>query len=320
LDEKGFRITVNQQEKKIMPNYIYDLKTVLNGAVGSDETFCMGYLNPGASGNGYISTLKLSVGKVNIVQHGIELDTVTEGIVSYDRCEANDAYIGQINMLTASSFCGLNGAVWGYDLAIADNLHDKKLYDQPLPDGSSIPVFSVIPLLDATQRLFGIDSQRRFNPMPGAHVICANKNATSDGKQSYWMWSVIALTILKDRSSGSNLFIEDAGMFDGNKTEIDVENMLKETLKKVTKSVVLCGVDQGVEYKESFVGYRYLKVDKGEVGCALTCAPYVTLAKKAVPNGISAFDISRMSILGWEKALLLDPLPPLPPGEGTLGP
>jgi len=299
-----------------MQDYTYDLETVLNGAVGSDDTFCMGYLNPGASGNGYISTLKLSVGYVSVDN----LDTVTQGIVSYDRCEANDAYIGQINMLTASSFCGLNGAVWGYDLAVADDLRSLKLYDQALPDGTNMPVYSVNPLLDATQRLFGMDADRRYNPMTGAHVVCANKDATSDGTEAYWMWSIIALNFLEDRDSGANLFIEDAGMLNGSLTEDEVVSELNSTLQKVTNSVVLCGVDQDVVYKESFTGYRYLKVEAGNVGCALTCAPYVTLAKKAIPSGKTAYDIASMTIDKWESSLGLSALPELPSGQGTLGP
>ena len=99
------------------------LSDVVTGAVSPFDPYCMGYLNPGASGFGYISTLKLSTGIVSTAG----LDTGTEGIVSYDRCEKNDAYIGQINMLTASSFCGVNGAVWGYHLAIADEIANRTL-------------------------------------------------------------------------------------------------------------------------------------------------------------------------------------------------
>jgi histidine decarboxylase len=99
------------------------LPDVVNGAVGPFDSYCMGYMNPGASGYGYLSTLKLSTGVVNVEG----LDPGTEGIVSYDRCERNDAYIGQINMLTASSFCGVNGAVWGYHLATADQIRNGTL-------------------------------------------------------------------------------------------------------------------------------------------------------------------------------------------------
>jgi len=295
-------------------NYQYDPAGVINGAVGSEKEFSMGYLNPAASGNGYISTLKLSVGWVKVDN----LDEVTEGIVSYDRCEANDAYIGQINMLTASSFCGLNGAVWGYDLAIADNLRGDLLYKQALPDGSTIPVYNVYPLLDTTQRLFGIDTHRRFNPLPGAHVVCANKNITQAGP--IWVWSAIALAILDDRSSGANLFIEDANTCPYSMTYQQVLDFLNDTLKKITYSVVLCGVDQGVKYKEIFTGFKFLPIPKNYVGCALTCAPYVTLAQNAIPAGKRPSDIMSMSIGDWEKAIHLPPLPGIPKyQQGFLG-
>ncbi|NOZ25690.1 MAG: histidine decarboxylase [Nitrospirae bacterium] len=296
-------------------NYPYDPAAVINGAVGSEDDFCMGYLNPGASGNGYISTLKLSVGMVRVEN----LDEVTEGIVSYDRCEANDAYIGQINMLTASSFCGLNGAVWGYDLASADNLRGNLLYNQPLPDGSSIPVYNVYPLLDATQRLFGTEAYRRFNPLPGAHVICANKDITKKGP--VWVWSAIALSILDDRTSGANLFIEDANTCPADMNYEEVTGFLDGTLRKITNSVVLCGADQGVRYKETFAGYRLLYVPENHVGCALTCAPYVTLARRSIPPGRQPSDLMYMSIDQWEKALGLSPLPEIPRHQqGFLGP
>ncbi|MFK5856811.1 MAG: histidine decarboxylase, pyruvoyl type [Bacteroidota bacterium] len=295
-------------------NFTYDGIKVIDGAVGSDKDFCMGYLNPNASGNGYISTLKLSVGKVKVDN----LDEVTEGIVAYDRCEANDAYIGGINMLTASSFCGLNGATWGRDLAVADNLRSNILFHQKLPQGGSIPVYNVHPLLDAAQRLFGSATQQRFNPMPGAHVVCANKSITQKGP--VWVWSVIALTFLKDRSSGANLFIEDANTCPGDWDYDQVYEFMMKTLRKVTNSVVLCGQDQGLEYKETFAGFKFLYVPENFVGSALTCGPYVTLAQDAIPEGLKASDLMNMSIGDWEKAIDLEPLNKLPlEQQGFLG-
>ena len=285
------------------PTSAYDPRRVINGAIGSDDKYCMGYLNPGGSGLGYISTLKLSVGTVRVGK----LDDVTERIVAYDRCEKNDAYIGQINMLTASSFCGLNGAVWGYDLAVAQDLRTRKLYDHRLPTGHSIPVYSVDPLLDASIRLFGIDVQRRFPPMPGAHVVCANKDVNTRGPG--WVWSAIALAILADRSSGANLFIEDVNTLGRRLTESRVVVFLERSQRRITNSVALCGQDQGVEYKEIFVGYRYTRVPKGHVGCALSCAPYVTLAKHAVPAKLrEPADLMDYTIGEWEGALDLQPI------------
>ncbi len=308
----------------------YDPKYVVNSAVGSERGFCMGYQNPGASGNGYITTIKISVGLVDVPQQaigGVPLDKGTAGIVSYDRCECNDAYIGAINMLTASSFSGQLGAVWGYDLAEAVNLRGTLLYNQQWPDGSTTPVYSIYPLLDATQRLFGTASQRRFNTLPGAFVVCANKSATNDpSKQSNgWAWSFLALSFLEDRNSGSNLFIEDCDIIEGDLPYSEVNKIMKDTLHKVTECVVLCGADQGIKYKETFIGYKLVRFVKGQehqqVGCALACAPYVTLARNAIPAGRNPSDLTDMTIGQWEKALGLEPLPKIPKLEqGFLGP
>jgi len=88
------------------------LKHVVDNAIGPFPQNCAGYMNPPAQGWGYIAALKLSIGTVPA-----DMDDGLDGIVSYDRAECEDAYIGQINMLTASSFWGVNGAVWGYELA-----------------------------------------------------------------------------------------------------------------------------------------------------------------------------------------------------------
>jgi histidine decarboxylase len=285
----------------------FPLPAVVNGAISPFDEYCMGYMNPGNSGLGYISTMKLSVDMVSMAG----LDEGTEGIVSYDRCEKDDAYIGQINMLTASSFCGVNGALWGYHLATADSIANGSI--QPMyyenQNGGRIPVYPVYPLLDAAQRLFGVDAQRRFPPMPGAHVICANKNFTSKGS-ACWVWASIAIAIADNRDTDANLFIEDAGSFPGNLSAPTVVQNLKITQTNVTKSIILCGQDQNVLYKEIFVGYKYLFVPQGYVGCALTCAPYVSLARDAIPAGYVPSDLLNMTISQWEKLVGLPPLPP----------
>jgi histidine decarboxylase len=284
----------------------FSLADVVNGAIAPFSIYCMGYMNPGGSGYGYISTMKLSTGMVSVEG----LDSGTEGIVSYDRCEKNDAYIGQINMLTASSFCGLNGALWGYHLAIADSIADKTL--APLyyeaQANQPIPVYPVEPLLDATMRLFGVAEQRRFPPMPGAHVICANKSVTQMG--SCWVWSAIAVAIAADPNRDANLFIEDADTLPGDlKTEWVVE-LLHARDRNVTKSMILCGQDQDVLYREIFVGHKYQYIPEGFVGCALTCAPYILLAQNAIPPSQPASHLLSMTLSQWESALHLSPLPP----------
>jgi histidine decarboxylase len=287
----------------------FNLKDVINGAVTEFGPYCMGYLNPGGSGNGYISTMKLAVDKVSLTG----LDAGTEGIVAYDRCEKDGAYIGQINMLTASSFCGVNGALWGYHLAKADTI----------ASGTLKPMFTY---LDTTERLFGrMDKtgssqkdRRRFPPMPGAHVICANKDASAKGPG--YIWSALAIAIADNRNLAANLFIEDANFIPAEVVNIkgkptampshkQVEDYLRQTLRAIAKSMILCGQDQDVTYKEIFAGAKFLYVSPDEWGCALTCAPYIQLAHDAVPGGAAASGMIDLNISQWEKKLKLKPLP-----------
>jgi histidine decarboxylase len=270
------------------------IKEVVNGAVGPFDDYCDGYGNPGASGLGYISVLKLSTGTV--VKN---LDTVLEGIVSYDRAEKNDAYAGQINMLAASSFNGLNGAVWGYDLARHDGLTDGTI--QPIMrrkrhDGAEIPVYPVAPLLEAGESLFGTAAARRFPLLPGSHVVCATKETTVSGPTA--VWSAIALAIAEHRDRDSSLFIEDVGQDSPGATDGERENVLHARMEHIVDSVVLCGEDQDVKYKEMFVGFKMEWVPEGHVGCALTCAPYLVLARNAAPEPASS--LLDMSLSEWE--------------------
>ena len=277
------------------------MQDIVDGAVGAFPDHCAGYLNPGASGAGYIATLTLSVGAVRA-----DMDIGLQGIVSYDRCEADDAYIGQINMLTASSFCGLNGVVWGYDLVRAENLTAAPLCMLRRHDGKDIPVHSAGPLLDATYRLFGSNAARRFNPLPGAMVVCANKSWTVRAPPGGTkVWCAIALAIAQDRERDANLFIEDAS-----DTISTPHRDFDGLLLNIAKSILRCGADQGVLYKEIFVAHKSIDIPHGMVGCALTCAPYVTLAQHAIPAGARPNTLLEMTIEAWERELKLPPLAP----------
>jgi histidine decarboxylase len=271
------------------------LPEVVDGAVGPFEDYCDGYGNPGSSGLGYISVLKLSTGMVLK-----EMDSVLEGIVSYDRAEKNDAYAGQINMIAASSFNGINGAVWGYHVARHDGFIDgsvEPLMSSRRPDGSEVLVYPVDPLLDAGERLFGSAEHRRYPLLPGAHVVCATKEITISGPTS--VWSAIALAIAEDRQHDSNLFIEDVGEGAAGDTDGERANTLHTRMQNIVESVILCGEDQNVRYKEIFVGFKTQWIPEGYVGCALTCAPYVVLARNAVPNPASG--LLDMSLSEWER-------------------
>ncbi|HJN65273.1 MAG TPA: histidine decarboxylase, pyruvoyl type [Pirellulales bacterium] len=277
-------------------------------AIGPYARYCDGFGMPGAEGMGYVSVLKVITGVVQKTD-----DNLLDGIVAYDRAEANEAYIGQINMLTASSFNGPAGSIWGYDLARHEGIDSQKpLFQAKQYDGSDLPVYDAEPLLDSGKRLFGTEQARRFPPLPGAHVICANKSVTvyrpktgtpdPDKNQAYGVWAYIAIAVAKDRNTTASLFIEDAGLWTKNDRDADLVAYLDGHRKSVVWSVVACGKDQSVLYDRVYVGFAHTMMKPGEIGTALTVAPYIVLARDAVPGG----DFTRldsMSLPQWEKAV-----------------
>jgi len=294
--QSGNILTAGDNEK---PRKVLSLQDVVNGAVGPFDLYCDGYGNPGSSGLGYISVLKLQTGKVRM-----DMDTVLEEIVSYDRAETLGTYVGQINMITASSFNGLNGVVWGYHVAKENSIAQgtlKPLFMKKRSDGVEIPVYSVEPLLEAGERLFGTNNARRFPILPGAHVKCAVKSHTVKGPTS--IWSAIALAIAEDREKDSNLFIEDAGDSIPAESEQARKAYLDRLMENIAESVIRCGDDSHVQYKAIFVGYKTEWIPEGYVGCALTVAPYVVLAKEAIPPGETPEKLLEMTLSEWEKAV-----------------
>jgi histidine decarboxylase len=274
-------------------------------AISPYERYCDGYGCPGAEGNGYVSVLKVATGTVRKTD-----DFLLDGIVAYDRAEAIDTYIGQINMETASSFCGISGQVWGYDLAVADDIHNgnhKPIFeDLNQYNGDPLPVYDAQPLIDAGKALFGRDNKRHFPPAPGAHVICANKSVTAlrpiEGKllegQAYGVWCYIALSIAKDRDNAADLFVEDAGLWTENSEKEQLEAFLDDHRRAIVKSIIICGKNQGVLYDRTYISYAYTIMDPGFIGTALAVAPYITLAKRAIPSeGFTK--LNNMTLSDW---------------------
>lgn len=279
-----------------------------NRALGPYERYCDGYGRPGAEGLGYVCVLKVATATVEKTD-----DALLDSIVALDRAEAAQAYLGQINMETASSFCGLAGQVWGYDLAVADAIgagRETPLFAVTQHDGSELPIYDAQPLLNAGEALFGTAEARRFPLAPGAHVICANRSVKAyrpkDGQpapehgQAYGVWCYLALSIARDRDAAADLFMEDAGIW----TEDDSEPVLRHWLEvhrcNVADSIVACGRGQGVLFDRTYIGYAYTLMPPGHLGIALAVAPYIVLARRAVPGGDFA-RLSGLTLWEWER-------------------
>ena len=128
-------------------------------------------------------------------------------------------------------------------------------------------------------------------------------------KRQVWVWSVIGLAILKDRSKGACLFVKDAGTYgDDSTTEGEAIGFLEGILRKATNSIALCGEDQDVIYDRIYIGYKYTFVEPGQVGCALSCTPAVYMAQNAIPADMKPADLCQMTISDWEEKLGLEEL------------
>lgn len=299
---------------------IFDPVSIAEKSASPSDTLCYGYQNTDTEGC-YITTCKLEIGLVDKAK--LEEDETLLHIASYDTAEANGACIGQINMIYVSSFSGPCAAVWGYDLAAPDDLRKKKWFTAPenkedlLKDDFSvdapgiIPVYDITPLLNATESLYGTVADPHFPIIPGAHVPCAAKEGYSADAvgtpEPGWIWCFLSLAIAENRSKDACLFVEDTGFFSdvtGPKLNKDqVIEQLDKKRREVVYTQLLCGENQKVPYKEIFIGYKYEYVHQHNYGCALTCAPYVTLAKNAYPGG-NPKNLHAMNLKTWEKSVL----------------
>jgi len=111
----------------------------------------------------------------------------------------------------------------------------------------------------------------------------------------------------KIRKHLTPIAIEDAGDAIPAESEQARKAYLDRLLVNIAESVIRCGDDSGVKYKAIFVGYKTEWIPEGYVGCALTCAPYVVLARDALPEG-GTDRLLEISVSEWEKALHLPPL------------
>lgn len=273
----------------------------LNECVSSVSEYCDGYQNPGASGKGYILALTLGIGVAELVL-GHKGESRLDGINAFDRAETDDVFIGQINMITVSSFCGLNGNLLGYDLLKSEDLFFKhECFPEAVlsrHDGGVTNIYSAAPLIDASRELFGTVDAKRFPLIPGGHIPCAEKSYKKIGPAR--IYSGIAIAIPEDRERNACLMMEDVGEIPLEIGEAQIDKYKRQLVVNLAQSALFVGENQRVRYKEIFVQVKQRFVGDGKIGCALVASPYFTIAKNAVPNN-SPEGLRDISLQNWVK-------------------
>jgi len=239
----------------------------------------------------YVTTPLIATGvaPLNSSQNGLDK------IVAFDKAEGELANITQINMVTVSSFNGLNGVILGYDIM------PQELRQHPLVDSEQYPhVYDATPLFEATQALYGTVQEQRFPIMPGQHVLCACKTFYHPGPCV--IYSALALAIAEDRSRTADLYMEDPGLLSADYDIHVSEEQQSAVIERLIHSVEQISQNLGVRYEKVFVGFKYHHVKAGEVGCAIAAAPYIHLAKNAIPHSDPEI-LQNMSLQEWQEAV-----------------
>ncbi|MBS9338074.1 histidine decarboxylase, pyruvoyl type [Fructobacillus sp. M2-14] len=286
--------------------------TALNNYVG----YSRGYLEPGNIGEGYLTGLKVDAAATKLTD-----DNILDNISSYDRAEAKNANLAQINMETASSFTGPQGNIIGFDFLHNKALDNQKpMFTKKQWDGSELPIYDAKPLQDALVEYLGTVDEPRFKTVPAAFITCANKGTMAKRPkedrplkpgEGYGVWSAIALSIADDPVHHSSMYVEDAGVWTESDNEQDLIDYLNTRRAAMAQSIANCGEHAKTTFKKTFIGFAHTMLKPGEFGTAITVGPYLTMPFDAVPNAqrtnASAEDamntMRQLSLQDWLKEM-----------------
>lgn len=283
------------------------MKIAVRDIIGNWDNYCSGYLDHGVQGSGYICPIVLSVGvKRSVLTYPksvlSELHSdpeILKGIDLFDLAEGIGPYLGQIDVITVSSFCGPSGYLWGYDLVSHDKFSKKEeliikdINYVKRHDGRKIPVFSAEPLVEASEALFGTLNDKHFPIRPGSMVPCVLRLKVFVGPVTAFCG--IGIGIPEDRENAAILFMHDVGRILARK----IKKAKLDILRLLAMSVIEVGRNQDVKYKEILVDAKTGRAKKGEGMGVLSVVPFVTLAKNALPRKSKAVDLAHIKLSQW---------------------
>jgi histidine decarboxylase len=263
---------------------------ILQNAVSPFELYCSSCgMQPMDS---YVTTplITSSVTPIECSHSGSDL---LDKIIAFDKAEGEFANITQTNMVTVSSFNGLNGVILGYDLL------RQPLQRHGLIDERQYPrVYDAQPLFAVTQALYGTVREKHFPIAPGQHLLCAYKTFYHTGPSV--IYGALALAIAEDRTQNADLYMEDHGTLAvGHNNQVGPDQQ-SAVIENLILSVERVSQNLGVRYEKIFIGSHYRSVKVGEVGCVITAAPYVHIARRAIPHNDPAL-LQRMTLNEWNE-------------------
>lgn len=258
-------------------------------AVGRFADHCEGYFACDAPG--YMLGISLKIGRVacGLVCPG---STLLDEINAFDAAEVDGANMGQLNVITVSSFCGPQGMIWGYDVCAPEEGHTRIGAVQRGDQRADL--YDLGSLTRSFERLMGTLDDERFPFMPGSHVPAAMKMKTA--REPGILYAALALGIPENRSRDACLMMENPGFLPA---ATDWESSRGAVLDAMAHSVLAVGENQRVRYRKVFVGATSVALGPGEAACAMALAPYFRLAQNAVVNDR---DMGRLSLDAWEAA------------------
>lgn len=218
--------------------------------------------------------------------------TGLDDINAFDLAEVTRANLGQLNVITVSSFCGPHGLIWGYDVCAPAAGH--RSLGPVSRAGREVEVYDLDGVIDAFARLTGSVDEKRFPLMPGSHLPAAVKYKTA--RTEGVLYTTLGIGIPEDRSHNACLLMEDCGFVPGAE---DAEAYRDEVIEGVAQSVLEIGKNQRVRYARVLAGYAATAVTPGHTGCALVLAPYFMLARDAYPEERALADFT---LEQWEEA------------------
>ncbi len=232
--------------------------------------------------------------KIGVVERGLVCpgSTLLDEINAFDAAEAAGANMGQLNVITVSSFCGPQGRIWGYDLCAPDEGHTRLGTVQRGEHRAEL--YDLESLTRSFERLMGTLDDARFPFMPGSHVPAAMKMKTA--REPGVLYAALALGIPENRRRDACLMMENPGFLPA---DTDWDAARPAVLESMAHSVLAVGENQRVRYRKIFVGVTAVTVKPGEAACAMALAPYFRLAQNAV---VADRDMGRLTLSQWEDA------------------